>query len=133
MIGKRTAECGVTANLCTPDLFILVVTSYHRCHGETLGHSSQRALGVWFIPDPTNIIFIYEESPRIRASKKNLPPPPPPPPENTRYKVIDLIEAVCTNDIKKKRAMPDYRSLRPHCYVVARCTDLVSILYFFLS
>ena len=29
MIGKRATEHGVVANLCIPDHFILVVTSYH--------------------------------------------------------------------------------------------------------
>ena len=38
MIGKRAAEHGVVANLCIPDHFILVVTSYHSFHFETRGH-----------------------------------------------------------------------------------------------
>ena len=36
MIGKRAAEHGVVANLCITDHFILVVTSYHSFHFETL-------------------------------------------------------------------------------------------------
>ena len=35
MIGKRAAEHGVVANLCIPDHFTLVVTSYHSFHFET--------------------------------------------------------------------------------------------------
>ena len=40
MIGKRAAEHGVVANLCIPDRFILVVTSYHSFHFKARGHSS---------------------------------------------------------------------------------------------
>ena len=35
MIGKRAAEHGVVANLCTLDHFILVINSYHSFHFET--------------------------------------------------------------------------------------------------
>ena len=53
MIGKRAAEYGVVANLCIPDRFILVVTSYHSFHFKARGHSSTCACRVWFKPDPT--------------------------------------------------------------------------------
>ena len=43
MIGKRAAEHGVVANLCIPDHFILVVTSFHSFHLETRGHSPTHA------------------------------------------------------------------------------------------
>ena len=36
MIGKRAAEHGVVANLCIPDHFILVVTSYHSFYFYTI-------------------------------------------------------------------------------------------------
>ena len=75
MIGKRAAEHGVVANLCIPDRFILVVTSYHRFHFETRGHSSMHAQGVWFrLDQTTNITHHYNsEHPR----KFYAPPPPP--------------------------------------------------------
>ena len=41
VIGKRAAEHGVVANLCIPDHFILVATSYHSFH-LTRGHCSTR-------------------------------------------------------------------------------------------
>ena len=65
MIGKRAAEHGVVANLCIPDCFILVVTSYHSyiC--------TRDVVSTW--PDPN---FFYHESLQIRASTKILPPPP---------------------------------------------------------
>ena len=72
MIGKRATEYGVVVNLCIPDRFILVVTSYHSFHDETRGHYSTCARGVWFI-----LSIFYHESLQIRASTKNLPPPPP--------------------------------------------------------
>ena len=53
MVGKTAAEHGVVVNLCIPDRFILLVTSYYYFHFETRGHSSTRARGVWFRPDPT--------------------------------------------------------------------------------
>ena len=48
IVGKRAAEHGVVANLCIPDHFILVVTSYHNLHFETIGRISMHAQGVWF-------------------------------------------------------------------------------------
>ena len=53
-IVKRAAEHGVVANLCIPDR---LVNSYHSFHWETRGHSSTRARGVWFRPDPTTIFL----------------------------------------------------------------------------
>ena len=78
MIGKR-AENGVVANLCIPDRFILVVTSYHSFHFEARGHSSTCARWVWFRPDPTTNFL-----PQITTNHtihENVTPPPPPPRE----------------------------------------------------
>ena len=71
---KGTDEHGVVADLCIPDCFILVVTSYHSFYFETRGHCSTCAWGVWFKPDLTTIF--YYESLQIRESKKIYPLPP---------------------------------------------------------
>ena len=56
MIGKRAAEHCVVVNLCIPDRFVLVVTSYHS-HFEPRGHICTHARGVWFRSDPTSIFL----------------------------------------------------------------------------
>ena len=87
-IGKRAAEQGVVANLCTPDHFILVVNLYHRhrFYFETRGHCSMRAWGVWFRPDQTTFILPRTTS---NPSIHEIFTPPPPPPPPVKYQLYD--------------------------------------------